>query len=153
MENRETGKVIEITNKGTAKVLIQRKKMCSYCPSKEICKPPEEGKLFSVEVENPIGAKEGDIVEIGLARGALLVASFWAYFVPALFFLIGVAFGFTFLSRYITLIPKEFLGLITGIILLAVSFLILRIVNNRLVKNKAFHPEIISITTDNTFSY
>ncbi len=150
MENRETGKVVEITNGGTAKVLIQRKKMCDHCPSKEVCKPPEEGKEFTVEIENPIGAKEGDIVEIGIPKGALLIASLWAYLVPSIFFVVGVTIGFTFLSRYITLIQKEFVGLSTGIILLAVSYMILRIVNNRIGSKKVFHPIIVSVCSDNS---
>ncbi|TES92834.1 MAG: hypothetical protein E3J87_04055 [Candidatus Cloacimonadota bacterium] len=149
MKNRETGKVVEVTAQGTARVLIQRKKWCDHCPSKNACNPPEEGKMFTVEVENPIGAKEGDIVEIGIARGAVALASFWAYLVPALLFLIGIAIGFSLLSKYIEVIPKEFLGLITGIILLLASFLILRIVNNKLKKNKTFRPEIIGICSDN----
>ena len=150
MENRETGKVVEITNEGTAMVLIQRKKMCDHCPSKEVCKPPEEGKEFTVEIENPIGAKEGDVVEIGIPKGALLIASLWAYLVPSIFFVVGVTIGFTFLSRYITLIQKEFIGLITGIILLAVSYMILRIVNNRIGNKKAFHPIIVSVCSDDS---
>lgn len=147
-ENRETAKVIEITVQGTATVLIERKKMCSHCPSRGVCNPPEEGKEFTVEVENPVQAKKGDLVEIGIPRGAVLIASFWAYFIPTLFFLIGASIGFTLLSRYIDVIPKDFLGFLMGIILLAVSFIILRVVNTRLRKNKTFRPTIIGICQD-----
>jgi len=149
MENRETGKVVEITNRGTAMVLIQRRKMCNHCPSRNVCKPPEEGKTFTIEMENPIGAKEGDVVEIGIAHGAVFFASLFAYFIPAIFFLLGIIIGFTLLPGYIKVMPKEFTALITGIILLAVSFLILRIANNRLKKSKACRPEIISINKKN----
>ncbi len=148
-ENRETGKIIEMTNEGLAKVLVERKKMCSHCPSRGVCNPPEEGKQFTIEVENPMGAVKGDTVEIGIERSVLLVATFWIYFVPAVFFLAGVSIGFIFLARYITFVGKEFLGLIVGIVFLMASFLILRSVNNRLGKKKSFKPTIVRISPVN----
>jgi sigma-E factor negative regulatory protein RseC len=148
MEDRETGRVIKASDSGAAMVQIQRKKMCDHCPSKGYCNPPEGAQLFTVEVENGIGAKEGDVVEIGLAKGALFIASLWAYFFPALFFILGVTIGFTFISKYVQVFDKEIVGLITGIIFLGLSFIILRIVNNRLSKKKTFRPQIIEICTN-----
>lgn len=147
-DNRVVARIVEVTDKGTAKVLTYRTKMCSHCPSKSMCKPPEEGKEFTVEVENPIGALKGDIVEIGLARGVLFIASFWAYLVPTILFIIGVAIGFSLLSKFVLFINREFLGLITGVILLGVSLIILKFVNNRLGRKKTFCPEIIGIVTE-----
>jgi len=148
MENREIGEVVDVTAKGLAKVLVERRKMCNHCPSRGVCNPPEEGKEFTIEVENSIGAQKGDKVEIGVERGVLLVVTFWIYFVPAVFFLVGVAIGFSFLARYITLIGRDFLGLLTGVVFLMASFLILRFVNNRLGKKKSFRPTIIGISSE-----
>lgn len=144
-ENKETGRVIELSGKGTAKVIVQRRKWCDHCSSRNICNPPEEGKEFTIEVDNPVGAHEGDIVEIGLARGALLIASLWAYFIPALLFIVGIAIGYLFLSQFIFVLNRELLGLIAGVLLLIVSLIILRVVNNWLGKKKTFHPTITSI--------
>jgi sigma-E factor negative regulatory protein RseC len=150
MENRETGKVVEVSAQGTARVLIQRKKWCDRCPSKSVCNPPEEGKEFTIEVDNTIGAREGDIVEIGLPGKSLFIASVWAYLVPSLLFIAGIAIGFLVLSRFVHFLSRELLGFLIGIIFLAVSFGILRIVNNWLGKKKTFRPEIIGICSKNS---
>lgn len=152
-ENREMGEVVEILQGGTAKVMLKRKKWCDHCASREFCKPPPEAdKWFSVEVENSVGARKGDLVEIGLRTGALFIASLWAYFVPALLFIIGLAIGFIHLSRVISFISREILGLMLGIIFLAASFVLLRIINNRLGKKKGFRPHIKAICSDNSHS-
>ncbi len=149
--SREMGKVVEVLQGGTAKVLLKRKKWCDHCASREFCEPPpEEDKEFSVEVENPVGAKKGDLVEIGLRRGTLFIASLWAYFVPALLFIAGLAIGFLSLSRVISFVPREIVGLLMGIIFLAVSFVLLRIINNWLGKKKTFHPHITAICSGNS---
>jgi sigma-E factor negative regulatory protein RseC len=144
-ENRETGKVLEILEGGTAKVLVQRRKWCDHCSSKKFCNPPEEGEEFTIEVDNAVGADVGDVVEIGLARGTLLIASLWAYFIPALLFIVGISIGYLYLSRFIVVLNREILGLIAGILLLALSLAILRVVNNWLGRKKIFHPTITSI--------
>ena len=110
-ESKETGKVVEVLDGGTARVLLKRRKWCDHCSSKDFCKPPaDETKDFFVEVENPVGAQNGDLVEIGLERGVLIVASVWAYFVPAVLFIIGLAIGYLVLSRIITFVSREIVG-------------------------------------------
>ncbi|OQX56409.1 MAG: hypothetical protein B5M53_01595 [Candidatus Cloacimonas sp. 4484_209] len=146
IDNKETAKVIDTTNKGTALVLIQRSKMCLHCPAKDTCNPPlKTGKTFTVEVENPIYAKKGDTVVIGARRGTVVIASFWAYIIPAIFFTIGIWLGFSLLSRYITAIPKELLSFSTGIVLLFLSIPVLRLANNSFEKKRILRPSIISI--------
>lgn len=152
-ETRETGKVVEIINDGLARVLLRRKKWCDHCASKDFCNPPaEEEKEFSVEVDNPVGARIGDLVEIGLERGALFVASVWAYLVPSVLFVIGLATGYLALSRLVPFVSREIVGLVFGILLLAVSFVLLRLVNNWLGKKGTFHPHITAICTHKVHS-
>jgi sigma-E factor negative regulatory protein RseC len=152
-EHTETAQVVEILNGGSARVLLRRKKWCDHCASRNFCNPPaEEEKEFFVEVDNPLGAQNGDLVEIGLERGALLFASFWAYLVPSLLFIAGMAIGFLALSRAIVLIPREIIGFLTGILFLAASFVLLRIVNRRFGKKEIFRPRITAICSGNSHS-
>jgi sigma-E factor negative regulatory protein RseC len=150
-ESTETGEVVEVLQGGTAKVLLKRKKWCYHCASRNVCNPPsEEEKEFSVEIDNPLGAQKGDLVEIGLERGALFIASVWAYLVPAVLFVIGLAIGVLALSRVIAFVSKEIVGLFLGIIFLGISFALLRIINNWLGKKNTFRPHITAICSNNS---
>jgi sigma-E factor negative regulatory protein RseC len=153
IESKETGEVLEILAGGTARVLLRRRKWCDHCASKRFCNPPsEEDKQFSIEVDNTIGAHQGDYVEIGLERGALFIASIWAYLVPAVLFIVGLAIGFLGLSRVITFVARELVGLFMAVVFLVVSLVLLRIVNNWLGKKRAFHPHITAICSNNSHS-
>jgi sigma-E factor negative regulatory protein RseC len=152
-EHTESAQVVEILNGGSAKVLLRRRKWCDHCASRNFCNPPEgEEKEFFVEVDNPVGAQKGDLVEIGLERGALFVASFWAYLVPALLFIAGMAIGFLGISRIIAFIPREITGLLLGLVFLAASFVLLRLINRWLGKRNTFRPRITAICSGNSHS-
>jgi len=85
----ERGLVIAAGSDGFAQVETQRSSACGSCEGKAVCGTSALSKLFgarrsSVQALNPIGARPGEQVVIGLHEGAMTRASFAFYIVPLL---------------------------------------------------------------------
>jgi len=90
-------RVIEIGN-GVAMVEAERQAGCGHCDTEKGCGKSAMSKLFCAnprrfEVIDPVGAKVGDEVWIGVRDGALLKGSFAVYGVPMLALLAGSLAG------------------------------------------------------------
>ena len=79
----QQGYVIEIVDKNTAKLRMQKHSACASCGK---CKDlSSESKEILVEVDNTIGAKIGDYVEVNMENINVLKATALAYLVPLAF--------------------------------------------------------------------
>lgn len=76
----ETG-VVERASSQTAVVLVERSSSCNQCRSKGACEVLS-GKTMRIEIENELGAREGDRVEITVPAVSVLKLSFLVYLVP-----------------------------------------------------------------------
>ena len=90
-------RVIEIGS-GVAMVEAERQAGCGHCDTEKGCGKSAMSKLFCAnprrfEVIDPVGAKVGDEVWIGVRDGALLKGSFAVYGVPMLALLAGSLAG------------------------------------------------------------
>ncbi|MBU1631553.1 MAG: SoxR reducing system RseC family protein, partial [Candidatus Omnitrophica bacterium] len=89
----ETGKVIKIEG-NRAVVLLSASEHCDTCPPKfgrrecRICMLDDEGQR-TLTVDNDIGAKIGDEVEIFISEGMISKLSFLVFILPIMTFLIG----------------------------------------------------------------
>ena len=85
-------RVRSVSADGTAQVLHLRQSACSGdCHKCSGCGAAQEGIVLTVD--NPIGAKTGDLVTIEAATGPVLRGAAVLYMMPLLLFFLGYALG------------------------------------------------------------
>ena len=117
-------KAIVVAYKGNkAQVEILRSSACDNCKG---CAVGTKNKTFRVWVNNPLNAEIGQRVEIELESSIFLSATFIAYIVPLLAFLIGIILGYKFADFFNFTLVEPFAFLI-GIGIMFISYLIIHI--------------------------
>ena len=122
----QQGYIIEIVDNKTAKLKMQRHSACASCGKCQTLS--SESKEILVEVDNSIGAKQGDHVEVNMENMNVLKATALAYLVPLIFLLVGTIVSYFMLDMIIStqgIIVELIIGII-GIMLMLVSYVILK---------------------------
>ena len=140
--NETEGIVKEVHGK-KALVLTDRQEMCAQCVAKSFCQMLGGGKEMLSEAINPIGAKAGDMVKIGIPAGTVTKASLVVYMVPAIGFVGGASLGY-FIGKLYSL-DLNLSTLIGSLVGLGVSMISVRFLSNVLSKRPSYQPEIIKI--------
>jgi sigma-E factor negative regulatory protein RseC len=145
--NEEVGIVKEVRNQ-RALVVTDRQSMCAECAAKSYCHTLGGGKEMIAEALNPVDAKPGDTVKIGIPSGTVTKASFVVYMIPAIGLVGGAAVGYyTGKSYGIDFNLLTLIGCLAG---LGVAMIVVRLLSNVLSRRPSYQPEIIRvITTDN----
>jgi len=138
----EIGKVVEIA-KGNTVVVVSRTAACAGCASKNACHVFGTNKEARIIVSNDIGAKVDDTVEIGVAEGRLVAASFIVYILPIAALFIGAGLGTWIAGR----IGIEIGGIsaLMGLLFLGIGFVVIRLMDPYLNKKDAMRPRIIRV--------
>jgi sigma-E factor negative regulatory protein RseC len=139
----QVGVVIE-TMGDKARVKTRRHTICSNCGQCGGLHALEPARELTVVAQNPIGAREGDRVQLETSAGGVLLAAFLAYVVPLINFFLGFGLG-QWLGRTWQLGNTEAPGIFLGLILLVASYLILRTQEHRLARNKNFVTVITKV--------
>jgi sigma-E factor negative regulatory protein RseC len=92
MENCGTARVVRVQG-ARATVVLDRQGACASCQTTDLCHALSGRGTVQLDVENPLGAREGQHVEISSARSIGLQAAFMAYLLPAVLFVVGVVVG------------------------------------------------------------
>ena len=92
MESCGKARVVRV-QRGRAVVVLERHGACASCQTSDICHSLSGRGTLQLEVENPLGAREGQQVEISSARALGMQAAFMVYLLPALLFVAGVIIG------------------------------------------------------------
>jgi len=140
--NESEGIVKEVLGK-KALVLTDRQEMCAECVAKDFCQMFGGGKEMLSETINPIGAKAGDMVKIGIPTGTVTKASLIVYMIPAMGFVAGASIGY-FIGKSYSL-DLNLSTLVGSIIGLGLSMISARFLNNVLSKRPSYQPEITKI--------
>lgn len=120
------------TRKEMARVEVKRLSGCSgTCKSCSGCDTPS----IIVDIENRIGAKVGDLVEIRASGNTILKYTVLIYMIPLVMLVVGTGLG---ILQFKNLGYKnyELYGFFTGVISLVVSVLILALIDKK-AKDKA----------------
>jgi sigma-E factor negative regulatory protein RseC len=141
----ETGKIIEIKD-GSTVVLVSRNAACAGCASKNACHAFGGSSEAKIIVDNRIGAKIDDVVEIGVGEGGLVAASFIVYILPIAALFIGAGLG-TWIAGRIG-IPNGGISALMGLAFLAAGFVTIRLMDPYLGKKKTLRPRIIRIVEE-----
>ena len=138
---KEQGVIEKVLENGRAVVRVQQSAHCATCRSRDSCHAAE-GRDMLVEVENPLLAKVGDHVEIGVPTTALLKLSILVYFLPIVALLVGAYGGGALASSYTDPTLASVLG---GILAMAATFLCLKRFDRRMRGRPDFTPHMIRI--------
>jgi sigma-E factor negative regulatory protein RseC len=140
--NEEVGVVKEVRNE-RALVVTDRQSMCGECGARNYCHMLGGGKEMLAEALNPMGARPGDTVRIGIPSGTVTKASLVVYMIPAISLVGGAAVGYAAgRSSGVDFNLTTFVGCLAG---LGISLIVVRLLSNMLSKRPSYQPEIISI--------
>ncbi len=139
----EQGIVKEI-NHNKAIVKVERTSACKHCSARGTCGVDlGSDKEILIEVDNILNAKEGDKVELSIPSGSLIKMAIAVYILP-IFSLIFGAYEGGKLSTYIGITSG--LGSIIGaLVLLIISFLILRKIDKNIRSKNSYRIKMTRI--------
>ena len=92
----QQGFIIDIVDDRTAKMIMQRHSACASCG--KCSKLSSECQDLVVEVDNSIGAKKGDRVEVTMEGVNVIKATLLAYLVPLIFLFVGIVLTYYILN-------------------------------------------------------
>ena len=138
----QQGYIVGIIDEKTAKLKMQRHSACASCGK---CTTTSEKKDIIVEVDNSIGAKLGDRVAVNMESMNVLKAVGIAYIFPLISLLIGTI-GTYYVLQFIENTKNiEVISSIVGIIIMVISFFILRKNDSKLRESRQYIPIITKI--------
>ncbi|EOD00650.1 SoxR reducing system RseC family protein [Caldisalinibacter kiritimatiensis] len=111
---------------------------CSTCSGS--CSVPG----LTVDIDNTIGAKKGDYVEVRTRTKTILKSAFLVYIIPLVLMVVGIALGI-YVFKGLGFDNYESIGLLTGLVALGISYVILRIVDNKIKRNNSIDFEMVRI--------
>lgn len=139
----QQGYIVEIVDERTAKMLMQRHSACASCG--KCSKLSSECQDLVVEVDNSIGSKVGDHVEVSMESVKVIKATALAYAVPLVFLLVG-----TILTYYLLNLIKfsgqiEIISGIVGLICTVISYIILNKNDKKFRDSREYIPKVTRI--------
>lgn len=115
-----------------------RSKSCESCDSKDSCGEASKAQEMTIQLENSLNASIGDRVIVGFKTAPLLKVTFLLYIFPIILLIAGAATGEALATRLNT--DPSLTSLIAGFLCFAISFVIIRIINNTWAQKKEFQP-------------
>lgn len=138
----QQGYIVEIVDNITAKLKLKRHSACSSCGK---CATTSEEKDIIVEVDNSIGAKVGDRVEVNMETMNVLKAAFIVYTIPLIALLIGTVGTFYVLNAISFNGNIEVISGVVGLVLTFIVFLILKKNDKKFRDSKEYIPIVTRI--------
>jgi sigma-E factor negative regulatory protein RseC len=126
----------------TAHVVFRRKSGCGdNCGS---CAGGCSADLMTVDVKNTLNASMGDTVEVSMEEKYVYKAMALVYGFPLLMLLLGVAGGNSLFAMAGTE-SHELYGVMSGLMLMGISYFILNKIDKKISKNKNYNTSMIRI--------
>lgn len=142
----QKGFIIEIVDNKTAKMVMQRHSACASCG--KCAKLSSETQDLVVEVDNQVGAKVGDHVEVSMESVNVLKATMLAYLFP----LVGLLLGTTITYYVLTAIKYsgqiELISGIVGLVCTALIYLYLRMNDKKFRDSRQYIPVVVRVIAD-----
>ena len=139
----QQGFIVEIVDDKTAKMCVQRHSACASCG--KCAKLTSESQDLVVEVDNQIGAKVGDHVEVSMESVKVMKATMLAYILPLVFLIAGTAICFFVLNKIEFKGPIELLSGLSGLLFTFLSYLYLRKNDKKYRESRDYIPVVVRI--------
>jgi sigma-E factor negative regulatory protein RseC len=140
----ESGIVLQSQDE-TALVRVRRGEACASCGAGCSCAGETQPQIMHVTAQNPLGAREGDHVELAITTGTLLSLSALAYLVPLAFLFLGALIGKPLVRSLGVDMDGELAAALVGFAFLAVSFLVIAFGMRRQKPGGKISPIIVKI--------
>lgn len=137
----QQGFVMEIVDKTTAKIKITRHSACASCGK---CATTSESKDIIVEVDNTLGARVGDKVEVNMETINVLKAAMIVYLIPLTFLLMGTIASYYGLSA-MNVGNIEIISGSIGLVCMGIVFMVLKKRDSKLRQSREFIPIVTKI--------
>jgi len=132
----QIGKIVELLDKDTAKVLMQQHTDCGKCGA---CSMGRNMDIVTI-ADNNIDAKVGDMVELKMETSNVLSAAFIMYVIPLITLVTGIFLG----SKLFPGENSESLALLLGFTLLAITYFVIKMNEKKYIKKyKAVITKVI----------
>ncbi|MGL4913509.1 MAG: SoxR reducing system RseC family protein [Romboutsia sp.] len=138
----QQGYIVEIVDKKTAKLKMQRHSACASCGK---CATTSEKKDIVVEVDNVIGAELGDKVKVNMESVNVLKAAAIVYILPLMGLLLGTIATYFILTTINFGGNIEIISGMIGLFLMFLSFVILK-KNDRKFRDSREYIPIVTVT-------
>ena len=109
---------------------------------------PEKNQDQLVEVFNPIGAGKGQLVRLEAKATEVLLAAFMLYLLPLFALVVGLFAGRSFVLSQGLAVNADMWGMLTGLVLMIIVFIVLRLNERRLAKGKRFKAVITAVVSE-----
>lgn len=139
----QQGFIIDIVDDKTAKMMMQRHSACASCG--KCNKLSSECQDLVVEVDNHIGAKKGDHVEVSMESVKVLKATILAYVVPLVFLLVGTILTYFILELINYSGQIELISGIAGLVCTFISYIILSKNDKKFRESRDYIPVVTKI--------
>ncbi len=131
----QLGKIVEIIDSNTAKLNMRKHTSCKNCGACHIGTNPD----ITIEAENKIDAKLGNLVEVSMKTQNVLSAAFIMYVIPLLILILGIAVG----TKLFNSENEEIYSILLGFIFLGISYFVIK--QNEKKFNKKYKAVITKI--------
>lgn len=136
------GYVVEIVDSITAKIKMQQHSACASCGK---CASSTDKKDIVVEVDNTIGAKVGDYVELNMDSINVIKAASIVYIIPLVALLGGTVISYSILTLINISVNKEILSAVIGLLLTGLAYLFIKKKDSKLRESRQYIPVITKV--------
>ena len=135
----EIGRVLDFREGSTlVRVEIEGKGGCHNCTSRNMCVPFGDNRRMMTEAINEKDAQPGDMVRIEMSPRSTISAAFLLYLLPVVALFLGYALGASATG-------EEKYGIVAALVMLALSFAFLRVLNSFFSRSRQFKPIVVEI--------
>ncbi|HOK62787.1 MAG TPA: SoxR reducing system RseC family protein [Soehngenia sp.] len=127
----EIAVVTKKLDNGMIELEIKRNSACGDCKA---CGNSSESNKHIIILKDTINAQPGDTVLLSTESKNILKYTLIVYAIPFAFLIIGMILGYYLSSTY-NLYDADIFSFILGMLFLAFSYLILRLIDNKYYKN------------------
>ncbi|CEN97159.1 regulator of the sigma(E) factor [[Clostridium] sordellii] len=138
----QRGYIIELVDGTTAKIKMQKHSACAACGK---CASSTDKKDIIVEVDNNIGAKVGDYVEVNMDSVNVIKAAAIVYIVPLIALLGGTIVSYGIFNFIDIGMNKEVLSGFIGIVLTIISYLLIKSKDRKFRESRNYIPIITKV--------
>ncbi|XTR37488.1 SoxR reducing system RseC family protein [Paraclostridium tenue] len=138
----QRGYVIEIVDSITAKIKMQKHSACASCGK---CASSTDKKDIIVEVDNTLGAKVGDYVEVNMDSVNVIKAASIIYIIPLVALLGGTILSYKMLSYFDISFNIEIISGGIGVLLTILSYLAIKSRDFKFRESRNYIPIITKV--------
>jgi len=134
--------IVSSTQGMKATVTIQRSAACGDCGA---CQVGKEKLTMEASAVNVVHAKTGDKVEVEMAFKNVMKASFIAYGLPLIMFVLGCVLGSFYTSNILGQSENPIFSFLSGLVLMALTYGVIKIFDNKGLFTISYEPRITTI--------